>query len=190
MGTQARRRWLKHVVAILSASALLLSAGCGDFFVYPGSNSGGTGNTSGDYVYVANQTTRTIAAYSVATGALTAISGSPYALSFQPTSAAVNPANTILFVAGVSGGIGYISSYSIGSNGALSPLTTNNVGLADPVSMDVSPDGQWLIGLDGNGASIDEYQINTSNGSLTLATGQTYVITNATVVPRSIKISP
>jgi 6-phosphogluconolactonase (cycloisomerase 2 family) len=189
MGTRVERRWAQRVAAILWTGALLLATGCGDFFVYPGSS--GSGNTSGgDYVYVANQTTNNLAAYSVSSGALTAISGSPYALSFIPISAAVNHANTILFVAGANSGIGYIASYSIGSNGGLTLLTTNNVGLADPISLDVSPDGQWLVGLDGNGLTVDEYQINASNGALTLATGATYVLSGATVVPRSIKISP
>src|SRR5205085_8765851 len=119
----------------------------------------------------------------------TAISGSPYALTFTPTAAAVNPANTILFVAGANGGVGYIASYSIGSTGALTLLTTNSIGLADPISMDVSPDGQWLLGLDGNGLTVDEYQINATNGTLTLATGATYVISNATVVPLAINVS-
>ena len=189
MGTGVKRRWARQLSAVFSIAALLLAMGCGDFFVYPGSSD--SGSTSGsDYVYVANQTTNTVAAYSVGSGSLTAISGSPYALTFTPTAAAVNPANTILFVAGANGGVGYIASYSIGSTGALTLLTTNSIGLADPISMDVSPDGQWLLGLDGNGLTVDEYQINATNGTLTLATGATYVISNATVVPRAIKVSP
>jgi 6-phosphogluconolactonase (cycloisomerase 2 family) len=156
----------------------------------PETSSGG-GTTSGnDYVYVANQTTGTLAAYSVGSGALTAISGSPYSLGFAPTAVAVNPANTIVFVAGVSNGAGFIDAFSIGSSGGLSLLTQNNVVLANPISMDVSPDGQWLVGLDGNGLTVDEYQINSTSGQLTLATGQTYVISNATVTPRAVKISP
>jgi len=190
MGTESTRRRAKLSAAIVAIGGLLLAAGCGDFFVYPGSSGGSGGTTGSNYVYVANQTSNTVAAYAVGTGTLTKISGSPYALSFTPTAATVNPANTVLFVAGVTGGVGYIASYSIGSSGALTLLTTNNIGLADPISMDVSPDGQWLFGLDGNGLTVDQYQINATNGTLTLGNGQTYVISNATIVPRGIKISP
>ena len=189
-GLAARKRHRRaDLFAVLTLGALLLGTGCQGFFVPETSSSSG-GSTSGDYVYVANQTTGTLAAYSVGSGALTAISGSPYTLGFAPTAVAVNPADTIVFVAGVANGVGLIDAFSIGSSGGLTLLTQNNVGLGDPISMDVSPDGQWLIGLDGNGLTIDEYQINSSSGQLTLATGQTYVISNATVVPRGLKISP
>ena len=187
-------RLVQHLVrsagAAMVAIVLALGTGCNGFFVYPGSTSTGSTTSGGDYVYVANQTTGTVAAYSVGSGALTSISGSPYALGFSPTALAINPANTIVFVAGATAGAGYIASYSIASDGSLTLLTNNSVGLADPVSMDVSPDGQWLIGLDGNGLTVDEYQIAASNGALTLATGQTYVISGATVVPRALRISP
>ena len=175
--------------AALTIGALLLATGCGNFFVPENSSPGGS-TSGGDYVYVANQTTGTLSAYSVGSGALTVISGAPYSLGFAPTAVAVNPANTIVFVAGANSGIGYIDAYSIGSSGALTLLAQNNVGLGDPISLDVSPDGQWLIGLDGNGLTVDEYQINATTGQLTLATGATYVISNATVVPRGLKISP
>jgi 6-phosphogluconolactonase (cycloisomerase 2 family) len=189
MATQ-RRNWKADIFAVLTLGPLLLGTGCQGFFVPENSSSGGGTTSGGDYVYVANQTTGTLAAYSVGSGALTAISGSPYSLGFAPTAVAVNPADTIVFVAGVNSGIGYIDAFSISSTGSLSLLTQNNAGLADPISMDVSPDGQWLIGLDGNGLTVDEYQINSTTGQLTLATGQTYVISNATVTPRGLKISP
>lgn len=190
MGTGIAGRWVKEATALLTMGAVLLGTGCQGFFVSPTSSAGGTTTTGGDYVYVANQTTGTVAAYSAGSGALTAISGSPYQLGYTPNAVAVNPANTIVFVAGFNSGLGYINAFSIGSNGGLSLLATNSVGLADPISMDVSPDGQWLIGLDGNGLTVDEYQVNSTNGQLTLAAGQSYVISNATVVPRGLKISP
>jgi 6-phosphogluconolactonase (cycloisomerase 2 family) len=178
-----------EVFAVLVVGALLLGTGCEGFFV-PEKSSSSSSTGSGDYVYIANQTTGTLAAFSVGSSAVTAISGSPYSLGFTPYAVAVNPANTIVFVSGINSGVGFIDAFSIGSSGGLTLLAQNNVGLADPISMDVSPDGQWLIGLDGNGLTVDQYQINTSNGQLTLANGQTYVISNATVVPRGLKISP
>lgn len=170
------------------ATLLTVVAGCDGFFV--NQNSGGGTTASGDYVYVANQGTSTVSGFSVGSSGLAGIAGSPFQLSFVPSAVAVNPTNMMLFVSGVNGGTGFIASYSIGGDGALTLMKTNGVGLANPISMDVSPDGQWLLGLDGNGLTVDEYQINTSNGALTLGNGQVYTIQGATVTPRALKISP
>jgi len=166
--------------------AVSFTTGCPGFFVYPGS-SGGGGSTTGNYVYVANATTNTVAGFSVTTSTLTAVTNSPYALSFSPTTVAVNPADSILFVAGNS----QIYAYAIGTGGALTVLNSGSaVGIADVVSMDISPDGQWLFALDGNGVTLDEFQINSTTGTLTGPTYVTYSVSGATVVPRAVKVAP
>ena len=192
------KQWAKQGAAALGIWALMLTVGCGTFFVYPGNLPGGGGSGStGDYVYVANAVTSKLAGFSVGTGTLTAVSGSPYALGFVPTAVAVNPANTIVFVAGTNGLFGFINAFSIGSGGALSLLTSNNVGVADEVAIDVSPDGQWLVGIDATGPAlgevlVDEYQITASNGQLTLGTGGSYSFPSGTgtIVPSGIKFAP
>ena len=177
------KHWAGRVAAVVAIASVFLSTGCGTFFVYPGNLNGG-GSSSGDYVYEANSSTSTMAGYAVGTATLTAVSGSPYSLGFVPTAMAINAADTILFVAGTSGGSGFIATYSIGSSGALSLLLSNNVGLADEVSLAVSPDGQWLLGLDATGVTtgivtVDEYAINSSTGGLTLATGTSSSVNGA-----------
>ena len=170
-------------------SAVMTLAGCSGFFVYPGSTTGtgGTGSTANDYAYVANATTNTLSGFAVGTGTLTAVTNSPYTLGFSPQSLVVNPSNSLLYV----GGTSLIYAYSIGSGGALSLLNNGSpVALGDAIAMDISPDGQWLFVLDGNGVSIDEYQINSVTGALTQQPGATYSITNATVVPRALKVAP
>ena len=190
-------RWAKQGVAALGIWALMLTMGCGTFFVYPGNLPGGGTGSTGDYVYVANATTSTLAGFSVGTGKLTAVNASPYALGFVPTAVAVNPANTIVFVAGTNGLFGFINAYSIGSGGALSLLTSNNVGSAEELAIDVSPDGQWLVGIDATGpllgeVLVDEYQITASTGQLTLGTGGSYSFPSgtATITPSGIKFAP
>jgi len=183
-----------QVAAAMGIWALSLTTGCGNFWVYPGSLTSTASNT-GDYVYVANQTTETLAGYVVGTGTLTAISGLPRTLGFTPTSLVVNPANTMVFVAGTNLGVGYIDTFQIGSGGVLSLLLTNEVGSADEVSMDVSPDGQWLVGLDANGLTLDEYQITSttaSTGQLTLGNPETYAFPSGagSVVPGALKFAP
>jgi 6-phosphogluconolactonase len=165
---------------------LTFTTGCPGFFVYPGTASSGSG-ANGDYVYVANATTDTVSGYLIGTGTLTAVTGSPYTLPFSPTAVAVNPADTILFVAGVS----QIYAYSIGSGGALTVLNSGvAVGSAYTVAMDISPDGQWLFALDGNGATVDEFLINSTTGALSQVSGAIYSISNVTVVPRAVKVAP
>jgi len=60
------------------------------------------------------------------------------------------------------------------------------------VSMDVSPDGQWLVALDGNTlvAQIDVFQINATTGALTSVTTGQLAIPNAVVNPKMVKIAP
>jgi 6-phosphogluconolactonase len=172
----------------MGTAVLAFTTGCGNFWVYPGSSSSGGGTSAtGDYVYVANATADTVSGYAVGTGTLTGVTNSPYAMSFSPTAVAVNPANTILFV----GSNSLIYAFAIESGGALSVLNSGSaVGLANVVAMTVSPDGQWLFALDGNGVTIDEFQINSSTGALTQAAGATYSISGATVLPRAIAIAP
>jgi 6-phosphogluconolactonase (cycloisomerase 2 family) len=176
-----------------------LTIGCGNFWVYPGSLNNSTSST-GDYVYVANAPTNgktpTLAGFVVGTGTLTAVSGSPDSLAFVPTAVAVNPANTMVFVAGTDGLYGWVNSYSIGTGGVLTLLMNNNLGSASMVSIDVTPDGKWLLGLDANGslvnqAIVDQYQI-LSSGQLQQGTAVSYTFPTGSpaIVPKAIKISP
>ena len=186
------RRWAGRAAAAIGIWALCFTAGCGTFFVYTGTLNGGGTTTpgTGDYVYVANATTQTLAGFSVGTGTLTAVSGSPYSLGFVPTALAVNPTNTLLFV----GGNNAIYAYAIDSgSGALSALNSGSaVGLASAASMDVSPNGQWLAVLDKNNITVDEFQItNTSTGALAeVATPNYPVLPGATVVAQVVKFAP
>src|SRR5947209_3514401 len=128
------RSWM----AALGLGVVGLLTGCAGFWVYPGSLPG-PGTTGGNYVYVANGTTNTIAGFAVGTAKLTAVPNSPYSLSVSPTAVAVNPGNTMLFV----GSNAFIYAYSISSTGALSQLNNGQaVAGANVVAMDISPDGQ------------------------------------------------
>jgi 6-phosphogluconolactonase len=184
------RRWSSFSVLL----ALPLALGCAGFF--PPLNSGGTTTptNTGDYAYVTNSysssstTAYTLTGFSVGTGTLTKLTGFPLTLPFAPTATAINPANTCLYV----GGTGVIYGYSISSAGALTAITNGGKAAlvnANVVSMNISPDGKWLFGLDTNGMTIDEFQIQ-SGGGLALTTGASYTVKNGqTVVPNSIRVS-
>jgi 6-phosphogluconolactonase len=193
-GNVAMKGWAGQAAAMVSIWALCLTTGCGNFWVYPGSTTSGTGTTgSGDYVYVANTTTQNVAAFEVGTGSLTAISGSPFPLGFAPTAAVVNPADSLLFIASNDG----IYSYSISSTGVLALLSSGVAsGVPNVVSMAVSPDGQWLFALAGvataNILTVYEFQINSSTGALAAnnSLGQTYTGTYTITAPASPIVPP
>jgi 6-phosphogluconolactonase (cycloisomerase 2 family) len=192
--TTARRCLLAALLPLLA-----FASGCKNFFSDPNTTTGTTTTNTGDYAYVvSNYASATapvyaLSGFTIGTGTLTAISGLPVTLPFAPVTAVVNPANSILYVAGSQ----VVYGYTIGSTGALTAIesATDSPALANAniVSMVISPDGQWLLALDSNPTTvtIDEFQI-ASTGLLTLETGAAYTLLNstATIVPRSIAVAP
>jgi 6-phosphogluconolactonase (cycloisomerase 2 family) len=182
---------LRPVALMAGLLSGLLMTGCAGFFQPQGSSSGtgSTGSGNGDYVYVASSGTNTINGFEISSATLTAVSGSPFTLSYAPTALAVTIPDTFLYVGTAAG----IYGYSIGTGGTLTALEN---GIALQVcgasggisSLDVSPDGQWLIELASDGATICVGQINTSTGTLTAGVPVTYSVTTA--IPTMIKVAP
>src|SRR5260370_6120453 len=172
---------------LVIAAAMTALTGCGDFFVKP-TSSGGGGSTGGNLVYVANSATNTIAGVTIGTATLPAVSGSPFALSYSPVAAVVTPSNSFLYVAGA----GAIYVYTITSDGSLTGASTGAaVAVANVVSLDVSPDGQWLFGLDAATTVVDEYTINQSTGALTVKAQTPYSTSGGvTAMPKAIRVAP
>ncbi len=155
--TRGARLW----ALVTIAAALTALTGCDNFFVPETTTGGGGGSTTSNYVYVANSTTSSIAGFTIGTGTLTAVSGSPFALNYAPLAAVVTPSNSFLYVAGG----GAINVYAI--NSSTGALTSANGGaVVNVVALDVSPDGAWLFGLDSTSNAVDQFQINTSTGAL------------------------
>jgi 6-phosphogluconolactonase (cycloisomerase 2 family) len=178
---------------------LACTTGCKNFFAPNNSTTGGgTTVNSGDYAFVVNSNTSgtspvyTLSGFSVGAATLTSLSGFPLTLPFAPTTVVVTPANSFLYVAGA----GVIYGYTIGTGGALTQIlsSTNSAALVNVnvVSMDVSPDGQWLIALDATTTipTIDTYQIG-STGQLTVEPIVQYPFQgDAIIVPNTIRIAP
>lgn len=192
-GRAARMRWLAVVMTAVGLAAL---TGCSGFFVPvvpvpPGS--------TGNFVYVANLTgapssgtnsaTGTVSGFVVGAGTLTAVPGSPVTLGYTPIAMAVTRDNKFLYVAAQ----GNINVYTINADGSLTGASGGTgVAIANVVSLEVSPDGQWLVALDGTTlqAQVDVFQINSSTGALGVASNGTLAITNAVIVPKMLKMSP
>ena len=191
-GTRAASIYRMRALSLLAVAALILATGCSGFFVYPGSTgSGGGGGTSatGDYVYVANSAAPNLAGFAVGTGTLAPVTGSPYVLAAQPTALAINPANSILYVAAGTG----IYAYGIQSTGALTALNGGSaVATGLVAAMDISPDGQWLIALNtvsAGAGSIGVYQINSTTGGLT-AQATPFSVAGTSPTANAIKVTP
>jgi len=175
-------RWSASVqrsVALASFTLLSALTGCGPFFI-----STSTSSSSSDLIYVANATTETVSGYVVGTGTMTAITSTPLSLGYVPQALVVTRPNTFLYIAGPSA----IYLYAIGTDGV---LTADGVtAYADVVSLDVSPDGNWLVGLDAASQLVDIWKINTSTGALTTEASASYSVSNAVVSPRMVRFAP
>ena len=182
---KSRRRW----AAVAVATVVPGFVGCSGFF--PPINNGGGGSGGGstvNQVYVANQTTSSLAGFAIGTGTLTSVSGSPLAAGYVPLSMVVTPSNGLLYVGAANG----IFVYFIGANGALTAPSTGAQQVAVfAASIDVSPNGQWLIALDGTTQQLDIFQINATTGALTSVTSPaTYSATSGVWQPSQVKVSP
>lgn len=165
-------------LAGLACIGLLLLSGCGNFFTpqSTGTGGGGTGNTAaGDVLYFMNTAESSISAYSVSTtGALAAVSKSPFSIGLVPTSMAITPGNTFLYVGTATGILGY----SLGAGGVLTELNSSTPVATDviaPLSMQVDSTGTYLMAAAENLSTtlpeIALYTINATSGVLTPATG-------------------
>ena len=186
VNTQSSKDKRKRAASLPVVIAMLVVAltGCGEFFIPPTSGGGSTGNNR---VYVANSTTSSLSGFTIGTGTLSAVTGSPLSLGYPPVAAVVTPNNNFIYVAGP----GAIYVYTINSDGSLTASSSGAaVAVANVVSLDVSPDGQWLFGLDNTQTVLDEYQINSSTGALSTIAPIPYSVSSGTVVPKAVKVSP
>jgi 6-phosphogluconolactonase (cycloisomerase 2 family) len=163
------------------------AAGCSGFWDKPSSSSGGGGGStlsSSDF-YILNQQTTQVAAYTIASGSLAKISGSPYTLLSAPLSIAIDPKGSFLYVGTATG----IFLYSIGSNGQLTLANSGNVISTDiATTMQVDPSGQWLLEAGPNLKELLAIRINPANGVPLSTTEQVALLPAATV--QQIAVSP
>lgn len=175
------------MVALIAALPALV--GCSGFFPpLPNHGGGGGGGSTGNYVYVANASRNSISGFSIGTGTLTKVANSPLTLGYSPTALVVTPSNSFLYVAGPQS----INVYAINANGSLTtPTGGGTAAIATVVSLDVSPDGNWLFGLDGIQQIVDLYAIDKTTGALAIVSATPYNIgTGTTWVPRMVHVAP
>ena len=175
---------VRRILSLLLIGLVLPMTGCdGFFFKESTATTGGTSATN--YAFVANTGSNTVAGLGISTaGALAALSGSPITLATTPTALTVSRDNKYLWV----GTVSQVFGYSIASDGTLAALNGGNA-LANAfcADMQTSPDGKWMMVLDGSGNGVDLFAIN-SGGTLSASTGIGFTAAG-TVVPKQLRIA-
>lgn len=146
---------------------MLNFSGCGKFFPkMTGTGGGGTGTGTGDNFYVASGNgSGSVSGFSVGTSNMTNTPNSPYTLGVAPSSMAVTPSGSFVFVGTLAGAI---YGYSVNGDGSLNLLGGGNslVNGVSPNTIAVDPSGNWLIAADLTPAAY-VFAIDSSTGGLT-----------------------
>ena len=151
------------------------------------------------FAYVANagppSGTNNISGYSInsSTGVLSAVSGSPFAESFSPTSLVADPLTPYLYVTNKCSDLsctatsGSISAYVINSTaGSLSGILSSPFAAGTgPLAAAIDPSGRFAYAVNNTDNTLSAYTINSVTGSLTPITGSPF---SAGLSPQSVVI--
>jgi 6-phosphogluconolactonase (cycloisomerase 2 family) len=142
-----------------------------------------------EFVYVANLNSGNVSGYTIdaTTGALTAISGSPFAAGSGAFSIAVDPTGKFAYV--VNETSGNVSGYTIApTTGALtaiggSPFATGR----GPAWVAVDPTGKFAYVANNLSFNVSGYRIDPTTGTLTAIGGSPFA---AGLLPTSVAVDP
>jgi 6-phosphogluconolactonase len=176
-----------------------LRAVAGSPFAAGENDSSVTVDPSGRFVYVTNvcissaDCSGTVLAYTInrSTGALSKISGSPFAAGSDPFSVTVDPTGRFAYVANVCSdcSAGSISAYTISSStGALHPVAGSPFAAGQgPVSVAVDPSGHFAYVTNSYDSTVSAYTIDSSTGALSAVSGSPFA---ARYAPNSVTVDP
>ena len=187
----AGRPSLRSVLPFLLVPVLALSlTSCGNEFFTPVNNST-TASGSTTYAYVVNVSNTgsggTLSEYSLTSGVVAAISGSPITLPATPTSVVVSPNNLFVFV----GTQIRVLMYTIGTNGALTQGNNGTIIYSGPAAVQnlaVDATSSWLIITYKNSSEIDAVAISPLTGLTETGTPVSATLVSAS--PVQLAISP
>ena len=134
-------------------------------------------DSTGKYLYAIGATasggsgTGVVVAYSIntTTGALTLLSGSPFAAGKSPVALAADPKGPFLYVSDSTIGV---LGFSISSSGALTPITMSPPA-AGGLDMAITPNGTYLYSVD-DASLVSAYSINSTTGVLKAVAGSPF----------------
>jgi 6-phosphogluconolactonase (cycloisomerase 2 family) len=145
-------------------------------------------------LYVSNGNANTVSAFAVntSTGALTAVSGSPFAAGARPLGVAVDAVGRFLFVANQAESS--ISVFAIGANGALSPVPGSPFVASNAFGLAVNPSGTELFAANFPDSqtsdlnSVSAFQVG-ANGELSAIAGSPFATANAPGFASSLAVA-
>jgi 6-phosphogluconolactonase (cycloisomerase 2 family) len=119
--------------------------------------------TTGTYIYVTDSISGNVLGYSVASGVLTKLSGSPFPAGNNPLAIVVDPSYPYAYVANSLDGS--VSAYSI-SSGALTRIGTYAAGL-QPVAIGIDPStNHFLFTANFLGSNVSDFELSSISGTL------------------------
>jgi 6-phosphogluconolactonase (cycloisomerase 2 family) len=128
---------------------------------------------AGAYLYVANALSNTISVFSIASssGALTPVTGSPFATNLALSSMQLSPSGNYLYLSAPSQPTGVIAVFGV-TAGVVSASAISLTPTADttPTGIAINPAGTYLYAANGTADSISIYSIGSS-GALTAVAG-------------------
>ncbi len=179
----ARRVFL----AVFGLAPVLLLTSCGEFFLPVNNTTTAAGSTT--YAYVVNVNNSgsggTLSEYTITSGVVAAISGSPLALPATPTSIVVAPNNAFLYVGTTVG----VLMYTINAGGTLTQGNNGTViytGPSQPESLAVDATTSWLLIANKGTTELDALAITALSGLPVTGTPMSAVLDSPTPVQLSI----
>lgn len=145
---------------------------------FPGPNRMAIGG-GGKFLYVGMSGTvnanNTVSAFSIdATGALTQITGSPFATGNNPQGITTDPSGKFLYTANANDNT--VTAFTIdGSLGTLTPISGSPFAtLASPAALTIDPAGQFLYVGENSTNGIEAFSINATTGAVTPISGSPF----------------
>jgi 6-phosphogluconolactonase len=143
---------------------------------------------AGAFLYVENQGSNNISVFSInsASGALTAVAGSPFALGLSPLNMRLTPSGNLLFVSAASEPLGLIAVFSVSSGMLKLASLKNPIDGVNPLGLAIDPAGKFLYVANTSSNSISIFSIGSS-GTLTEIPGSPL---NTYSAPVSLLLDP
>ncbi len=146
----------------VSSSGVLTSIGAVAAGVHP---SAIASDSSSGYVYVTDSTNGNVLGYSVASGVLTKLSGSPFPAGNKPSAIVVDPNPKYPYAYVANALDGSVSAYSI-SSGQLTRVGTYAAGL-QPVAIGIDPStNHFLFTANFLGSNVSDFELSAASGTL------------------------
>jgi 6-phosphogluconolactonase (cycloisomerase 2 family) len=167
-----------------SGSATTTATVCVTVGTASGNCSSSSASTSGNF-YVLNAATDQVAGYYVNAGALTPLFNALTLPAAKPLSMAIAPNGAFLYISTAGG----IFDYTI-SSGQLTLASTTPISQDQAISMQVSPDSNWLLEIQSGSPYVYAIAINSSNGTLASTNEIERTAGLSATTPEQVAISP